>query len=299
MRRSAVSGVNPIFILLAASIVLAQEPDFESILRFEGAQEGETLLGWGGGPAETIHLDTRIVRTGRGAARIERDAQSASSFSTITKQLPIHFSGQWLELRGFLRTENVSEFAGLWMREDGSSGPLQFDNMQNREIRGTTDWTEYAIRLPLDPKARQLFFGVLVVGEGKVWADDLKLLVDDVPVDHTPKRAIPTTVLDEDREFDAGSGITVSSLTENQVENVAVLGKVWGFLKYHHPRIAKASCTGTTSSSGCCPESWMPRIRPTATEPCRNGWTRSAFPNAVSPVLKHRWTLISCRRSTG
>ncbi|HEY4088873.1 MAG TPA: hypothetical protein VGM43_23240, partial [Bryobacteraceae bacterium] len=31
------------------------------------------------------------------------------------------------------------------------------------------------------------------------------------------------------------SGIEVHALTNNQIENLAILGKVWGFLKYHHP----------------------------------------------------------------
>lgn len=34
------------------------------------------------------------------------------------------------------------------------------------------------------------------------------------------------------------SGIDVDTLTEAQIENLAVLGRVWGFLKYHHPRVA-------------------------------------------------------------
>lgn len=43
---------------------------------------------------------------------------------------------------------------------------------------------------------------------------------------------------DVSEELHGQSGITVSSLTDTQVENVAVLGMVWGFLKYHHPRVA-------------------------------------------------------------
>jgi C-terminal processing protease CtpA/Prc len=35
-------------------------------------------------------------------------------------------------------------------------------------------------------------------------------------------------------EFDAGSRIRVDQLSAVQIENLAVLGKVWGFLKYHH-----------------------------------------------------------------
>jgi C-terminal processing protease CtpA/Prc len=45
------------------------------------------------------------------------------------------------------------------------------------------------------------------------------------------------TILDEDREFDGGSGVTIDSLTPQQIANLAVLGQVWGFLKYHHPAV--------------------------------------------------------------
>lgn len=40
-----------------------------------------------------------------------------------------------------------------------------------------------------------------------------------------------------DTEFEHGSGLTFSILTAVQIEDLAMLGKVWGFLKYHHPRI--------------------------------------------------------------
>ncbi len=36
----------------------------------------------------------------------------------------------------------------------------------------------------------------------------------------------------------SGSGFTETSLDNKQVERIAVLGLVWGFLKYHHPRVA-------------------------------------------------------------
>ncbi|RQP25075.1 S41 family peptidase [Piscinibacter terrae] len=40
-----------------------------------------------------------------------------------------------------------------------------------------------------------------------------------------------------DHAFDAGSPVVVESLSPIQVDNLLVLGKVWGFLKYHHPRV--------------------------------------------------------------
>ena len=162
---------------------------------------------------------------------------SPSTFSSITKSIPMDFAGQNVEFRGFLRTEDVSDFVGLWMREDGESPTLAFDNMQARQLKGTTVWKEYSITLPVHPEARQLFFGVLVAGTGKAWADDLQLLVDGKPVWDAPRVDRPTTVLDTDHEFDAGSGISITALTKIQIDNLVTLGKVWGFLKYYHPKV--------------------------------------------------------------
>jgi hypothetical protein len=41
-----------------------------------------------------------------------------------------------------------------------------------------------------------------------------------------------------DKEFDSGSKIDAITLTSSRIADLEVLGKVWGFLKYHHPAIA-------------------------------------------------------------
>jgi hypothetical protein len=38
-----------------------------------------------------------------------------------------------------------------------------------------------------------------------------------------------------DHEFDGGSRIRLGALTPVQTDNLVLLGKVWGFIKYHHP----------------------------------------------------------------
>lgn len=45
----------------------------------------------------------------------------------------------------------------------------------------------------------------------------------------------PGPAFDADHAFDAGSRITLTTLTPAQADNLVILGKVWGFLKYHHP----------------------------------------------------------------
>jgi len=61
---------------------------------------------------------------------MQRDASSASAFSTMTNALPINFAGARIEFRGFLKTDSVAGTVALWLREDGDAGSVAFDNMQ-------------------------------------------------------------------------------------------------------------------------------------------------------------------------
>ena len=215
----------------------AAQEDYSGIFSFESPE----LAGWGGGPPETQFADSVAVHGGRYAGRIERDPYSTARFSTFTMSLPVTFSGETLELRGWLRMEDVTGFAGLWLREDGRSGSVQFDNMQSRNLNGSTEWTEYRISLPLDERARTVFLGALLVGEGTVWVDDLELLVDGIPTSEAPVFLPVLSAVELDTEFDDGSRIEAQDLTPVQVENLALLGRVWGFAKYHHPRITSGA----------------------------------------------------------
>jgi hypothetical protein len=61
--------------------------------------------------------------------------------------------------------------------------------------------------------------------------------VDGKPVWEAPKADRARTVFDDDHEFDGGSQVSINELTNVQIDNLVLLGKVWGFLKYYHPSI--------------------------------------------------------------
>lgn len=44
-----------------------------------------------------------------------------------------------------------------------------------------------------------------------------------------------------DHQFDNGSGIALTKLSSVQVDNLVTLGRVWGFLKYHHPKVTSGA----------------------------------------------------------
>ncbi|MEC9297883.1 MAG: hypothetical protein VYA38_01180 [Gemmatimonadota bacterium] len=145
MPRTTAFAIALVLLLSGPGRGTAQE-DYRQALSFESPG----LVGWSGGPAETLSLDSVFFQGGRYAGRIDRDRESELEFSSFGMTLPVTFSGETLELRGWLRTDRVTGFAGLWLRQDGRSGSVQFDNMQSRNLRGSTEWTEYRISLPLD-----------------------------------------------------------------------------------------------------------------------------------------------------
>jgi hypothetical protein len=207
------------------------------ILNFENQKADGPPTGWVALPEGTVFADNKIVHGGAWAARLERKEDSSGGFSTLHRAIPLDFAGKTIELRGFLKTKDSSGMVGLWMREDGEQAALAFDNMANRPVKGTTEWTEYSIQLPINSEARKVFFGVLLVGSGTAWVDDLRLLVDGKPVTDATKIEHQKTVFELDNEFNAGSRIQIEKLTPVQIENLATLGRVWGFLKYHHPKV--------------------------------------------------------------
>ena len=56
----------------------------------------------------------------------------------------------------------------LWLRVDGANGMLVLDNMEDRALHGTTDWTQASIVLDVADQAKILLFGALVSGAGAI-----------------------------------------------------------------------------------------------------------------------------------
>ena len=132
--------------------------DLQAILSFETEHNQTSPSGWGGGPAGTIFVDGDIVHSGKSSARFERTATSPEAYSVLTKMIPIDFAGTTIEWRGFLRSEDISGFMALWMREDGRESKPRVrryaaaSNQRHERLGGAS------ITLPVHRDAKQLVF---------------------------------------------------------------------------------------------------------------------------------------------
>lgn len=60
---------------------------------------------------------------------------------------------------------------------------IAFDNMQDRGIKGTTDWQKAEITLSLNPEATdQILIGAMLSGSGKMWIDNFKVTIDGTDI---------------------------------------------------------------------------------------------------------------------
>ncbi len=100
------------------------------------------------------------------------------------------FLNKRLRFSGYIKAKNVAGSAGLWMRIDGKENPtkpLEFDNMNNRPIKGNTGWKKYDIVLDIPPNSNLVNIGILLTGTGEIMISNLKFEVVD--------KSIPTTDL--------------------------------------------------------------------------------------------------------
>lgn len=109
--------------------------------------------------------------------------RSDPGFVTSTGTLPAaELAGHRVRYSGYIRTEDVAAYAGLWMRADSPErNAIAFDNMARQQLRGTTDWKRWEITLDIPPQADNINFGVLSVGTGRAWFDSLAIEVDGKP----------------------------------------------------------------------------------------------------------------------
>lgn len=193
-----------------------------------------------GSPDYTFYVDSINRKSGKYSHVIESPKEGDPNFKALAFTLPESYEGKEITLSGYIKTENVTDgYAGLWVRIDPE---IAFDNMYNKGVAGTTDWNKYEIKLAMNPpKTQQIVIGGMLVGKGKMWLDDLSISIDgkDIADATIYERELKPAELD--KEFDNGSIITFPELDDRLTDNLELLGRLWGFLKYHHPEVGRGN----------------------------------------------------------
>lgn len=226
------------FLLEACTYTSRQEQGFN--LDFERS-DTSLPIGWTeyGHPEYMIKLDSSIAQHGNRSVSIE-NMTDMKGFKTLTYPILDVYQGKEITLSGYIKTENVTEgYAGLYLMMDHD---ICMETMSDRGVTGTTDWTKYEITAKMDPYRTQLtVVGGVLIGKGKVWFDNFSITIDGKKVETlSPIKMVklPDSVkVEENAIYQYASKIQFPDLNEEQIQNLELLGRLWGFLKYHHPAV--------------------------------------------------------------
>jgi C-terminal processing protease CtpA/Prc len=184
-----------------------------------------------------VKLDSLVKKQGKYSVSISTAAKPTYAV-TISYPIKRKLSGKNLMLVGTIKTENITEgYAGMWIRVDGGDQQLELQMMEKRDLKGTNDWREYRIDVPYDEgNATEINIGAMITGKGKMWVDSIRLYLDEVPIDLAKTSSSMAT---KDTIYNSRSGVDKIANTAENLKKLTLLGQTWGFLKYHHPAIAR------------------------------------------------------------
>jgi hypothetical protein len=130
---------------------------------------------------------------GHRVAFLQSVATAPSGFGTLMQDFRADvYAGKRVRFSAMLKTENVADWAGIWMRIDkntGSASPkmLVLDNMHDRPVKGTEDWKKCEVVLDVPKDATGIFFGLMLNGSGNVMMSDAKIETVGLDVPTTAK----------------------------------------------------------------------------------------------------------------
>lgn len=206
-------------------------------LDFEAIENGMPI-GWqaNGSEGYSLFIDSTIAKSGKYSVAIELK-KGTPQFGVWGLIIPKNYEGEEITLSGYIKTENVTNgYASLLMRIDPQ---IAVDEIK---ITGTTEWKKYEVSMRMEPsKTKNFAIGAMLTGMGKVWFDNLEILIDGKNINELKPIEQNIFIAEKDHEFDNGSNIKIERLSNNQIRDLYILGLIWGFLKYYHPNIAKGN----------------------------------------------------------
>ncbi|HWB94756.1 MAG TPA: S41 family peptidase [Puia sp.] len=209
---------------------------------FEQIDSSHHPVGWDLPSSEkdyAVRLDSANPQNGKYAVSIRQLPNAKAGYGGLSTTIAPPAEGSVLRLTGYIKTENVAGYAGLWFRlQDHANTVIGFKGMQQQYIHGTNDWKEYSIEIPYNAKAAgRIVVGALLAGSGKMWVDDLHLYVDGKAAGLVPAKALTSPRTIDAETLKIASDALTRDYSPAKLDQLAEFGRIWGFLKYYHPAI--------------------------------------------------------------
>jgi hypothetical protein len=126
-------------------------------------------------------IDHTNAYEGSGSGLLKSTSDAAHDGTLMQVSSAAAYRGKSLKMRAFLRSAEVAQRAGLWIRADDINGAtVAFRNCFSPRapqsfVEGNTAWKEVEISIDVPDSAVALSYGVQLVGTGAVWIDSVSI----------------------------------------------------------------------------------------------------------------------------
>ncbi|WP_222616878.1 hypothetical protein [Flavobacterium kayseriense] len=203
--------ITVLFLVAAVAQLSAQEKgSYKSLLDWSY---------WQSDPVKyEMSLETPSEVSGQNIFSIKSVVSKIDKFGTLMNTMKSDdYKGKTVKMTGYIKSNNVKKWAGLWMRVDYyGTAVLAFDNMQNRGVKRTTDWAKYEVVLFVPQEATSISYGVLLDGTGQIWFKDVNFeIVDDSVPETGPNKGRDHKVLSFEKRAKAIAS-EINRITEEE-----------------------------------------------------------------------------------
>lgn len=161
---------------------------------------------------------------------------TGKAYSFITKNIPLNIVGDTVTIKYKIKHENAVtrfELFRCWLYSYQSPNIESFVDVDT-VMTINSDWQEKIVKFGIPKDSKELVIQLYnPSSSGTVYLSDVNVLIDNKPYRLATELKYAK---DRDHEFDTSSKINLSSVSENQLRNLELLGKYWGYLKYYHPK---------------------------------------------------------------
>lgn len=183
-----------------------------------------------------IGIDSSQLVEGRSSLMIKSNGGKNAGAGVLVFDIPHNLKGKSLTFAAQIKTEGVSKEGSVGIY--GSIQPeVDFQNLEHLNLNGTQDWRLWSITLKLVPEETdKTRIGLYLIGDGKVWFNDLRLFVDDMP--YTEASIYQPTA---DSVYKSSSQLAPFELNHHNQQLLKNTALVWGLIKYFHPAVAQGN----------------------------------------------------------
>jgi len=191
---------------------------------FEQGQPGQTPPGWVVPPSVARSGWKAIVsseqpKRGKTCAKLYRQTGMGAGFGNLLQTFDATpYRGKRVRLRASIRIAPTlpDDRAQMWLRVDKSDGQMGlFDNMDSRPVtKAKPGWKTCSIVGDVNRDAAQITIGVMLIGAGKVYLDDVSFMVLN-------KTGIDSTI--------------PHPITERGFQNLTAFTRLLGYVRYFYP----------------------------------------------------------------